>query len=320
MKSSGVKHRCRYSIRHDRTLIYRKLIAIGLSAVAIAPSLAVTLVAPAEANILQRIQGFLRGDTGGAATGRSRGGAIRDEACRVRAGADPAKLNTSAQLVALMPETQAKTTQAAPSLVVYVPFDRNTHNMVLVFELAETATNSTQRQVVSTLPLSLPETPGLVTLQFPEAVPLQFGTTYEWTFRLICQGNQSLVEVSQGETLDSRSPASQADLGITDIHHIDALTFGPTAAAGAEVSYPDLTVQQEIFGEITRVQAPIQLANALSGGDRALAYAEADIWLDMVSTLAATRSSDWAVLLAAFDLSTDPSTADTPLQPLVPER
>lgn len=269
----------------------RSVIRSGLATVSLCALATLALPSPAHANFVRTIRNILSGDTGSAASGRSRGGGIRDEACQSRGMAANPEL--SEQLVALVPETPTRTSQATPSVFLNVPFDRNTSNMVLVFELAaKEAANS--RVVAGPLTVPLPEQPGLMQYQFPADAALAVGETYEWTFRLICQGNPS----SEDGISTALSPLPTSPL---DIENIGPLAFGRTADS-AEVAYPDLTVRQEVFGEVERVQAGADVTLALQTQAPYQAYADANLWLDTVEALAVTRTADWTTLLAEFGL------------------
>ncbi|MEL7314455.1 MAG: DUF928 domain-containing protein, partial [Cyanobacteria bacterium J06559_3] len=222
---------------------------------------------------------FFRGDTGGRASGRSRGGATRDETCLINpvapifeaeaiesgfpattvadleasnlesdsiegetatansvteaaamADAEAEAASTNVQeIVILALEDQHKTTQANPDFFLYVPFDRDTYNMVLRFKLTTIEADDSRQLVDEPILLALPKQPGIVQFQLPDEISLEVGETYEWTFSLICQGSQSAPEAETSVAAltveddaatiapDSEGNVSQVDIEATPL-------------------------------------------------------------------------------------------------------
>ncbi|NER81248.1 MAG: DUF928 domain-containing protein [Leptolyngbya sp. SIO1D8] len=284
-----------------------RVLQSSLLAFAIASPLTLSLTPPAEAGLIDSVRRILSGDTGSRASGRSRGGATRDEMCtvgqRVPETADNPGASNS-QLVVLIPDALQKTTQANPELFLYVPFGRNAQNMMLVFELATKETANSRQVIAGPITLSLPTEPGLMRFQLPSETPLEIGETYEWTFRLVCQETQPTPDPE----LTALLPVAATGNTPIDIHDIQIPSLNGSTDRLSRTTLPATTVRQEVFGNIQRVGADetAKLNAALIDSDsstRYETYLDYDIWLDMVSALAAAGpSSDWADLLAAFDL------------------
>lgn len=289
---------------------HRRMISTGLAILAIASSLPLTMATPAQAGWLDAVRGALRGDSGGRASGRSRGGGTRDEVCAINRGSSTAAIATDtdepevapSQLVVLVPDTLQKTTQATPEFYMYVPFDRSHQPLTLVFELA-TKESETSRQVIAgPMPLSLPNEPGLVRFQLPADLSLATGITYEWTFRLLCQEAKLHPETHSRITF----PAVTSETSSIDIDDIEIRALGSDTLIPSGAVPPTPTVRQEVFGTIQRVAPSPDLANALTTSapsDRHQVYLDYGVWFDMVATLAANQLPDWSVLLTEFQLT-----------------
>ncbi|MBE7380211.1 MAG: DUF928 domain-containing protein [Leptolyngbya sp. SIO1E4] len=292
---------------HFNSKTYWRVFRSGVLAFAIASPLTLTVTPPAEAGLIDSVRRILSGDTGSRASGRSRGGATRDEMCTVGQRAPEAAENpetSSSQLVVLIPDALQKTTQANPELFLYVPFGRSAQNMTLVFELATKETATSRQVIAGPMNLPLPAEPGLVRFQLPPETPLAIGETYEWTFRLVCQETQPTPDPD----LTAALPVAGIGSGPIDIHEIQIPALNGVADGSNKATLPAISVRQEVFGNIQRVDAEetAKLNAALMNSDpntRYETYLDYDVWLDMVSALAAAGpSSDWADLLAAFDL------------------
>ncbi|MFE4106547.1 DUF928 domain-containing protein [Almyronema epifaneia] len=138
-------------------------------------------------DVIGRIRQIFGGDTQqGGATGRSRGGAIRDEYCIYRnAERDPIG-RTLENLVALLPTANiGQTTKAYPAFWFYVPVGQNADANHAQFDLLDGET----LEPIFTRPIrfELPETPGIVGFSLPESSPpLQIGKNYIWFFSVEC--------------------------------------------------------------------------------------------------------------------------------------
>ncbi|MBD1913777.1 MULTISPECIES: DUF928 domain-containing protein [unclassified Leptolyngbya] len=151
--------------------------------------------APAEAQSLsERIQAlFTRNREVGRASGRARGGAIRS-------GCQTLDVEGDRPLLALIPASNlGKTSEDYPTFWFYSPFTASNTNLSALFTLLDKDRNPVLQSI--SIPVSLPETPGLVSFQLPSTeAPLQTGETYNWYFTIVCNlpsgGEQDLTEVS----------------------------------------------------------------------------------------------------------------------------
>ncbi len=384
--------------RKFKSTVCRPIFRLSLIGLAVVTILNGVAPLPAQANPWQAIRDFFRGDTGGQASGRSRGGATRDETCRINPAvsmpatedtefvfptttvadleasplesvpstASPAAAATETddpeaeaasadvqEIVVLAVESQHKTTQANPAFFLYVPFDRSTYNMVLQFDLDVIGTDTSLQSVIGPITLALPEKPGIVQFQLPAETSLAVGETYEWTFRLICQGSPSAPETAtsvaaltvenDGAAIapDSEGDASQADTEVIPLNENEVasspeettteseepiLNIGDIQISSLDTDADDgdsftatlPTVRQEVYGGIERVDASTELVTALTDSEPSNdyeAYRDNGIWFDMVASLAAHTPSEWAQFLEIFDLEAD---IDTTPQLLVP--
>ncbi len=317
---------------HDlKSRVYRQVVQGSLAALAIALLIILTIATPAQADWLETLRRIIEGDPDSQASNRNRGAATRDETCLLDDGVARAVDSSSpdgsvgpfapaaakpgnSQIVVLAPDIFQNTIQPTPELFLYVPFDRNTYNMVLVFELAIKETAPAREVIGEPIHLSLPVEPGLMRFRLPAETPLEIGKTYEWTFRLSCRGNQPTPD---SEPNNVSSTASLGD-GDIDIQEIKILALGGDIDGPNVAASPTLTVRQEVFGDIQRVDETGELTEALANSDssnRYQVYFDHDIWFDMVAALAKNPSSEWTALLKEeFNLADiDP----TP-QPLTP--
>ncbi len=104
-------------------------------------------------------------------TSRSEGGGHRGPAC-VRPGATP--------LMPLLPNraTRAQTVDPTPALYWYIP--------PTPAQTAEFMLTDHQGEVWYMTTVDLPKQPGVVKLTLPQAAALEKGSTYQWTFSLLC--------------------------------------------------------------------------------------------------------------------------------------
>lgn len=150
---------------------------------------------PTQAQTLsERIQAlFTRSRDVGRPSGRARGGAIR-------AGCETSGLESDRPLLALIPENNlGKTSEAYPTFWFYSPFTASSSNLSAIFTLLDENRNPVLQTV--SIPVTLPETPGIVSFQLPETeAPLQPGEKYNWYFTIVCDlpsgSQQDLTEVS----------------------------------------------------------------------------------------------------------------------------
>lgn len=151
---------------------------------------AVPAIAPPSAeavDVVGRIrQIFGGGNQQGGATGRSRGGAIRDEYCIFNnAERDPIG-RTAENLVALLPTVNiGQTTKTYPTFWFYVPIGRSADANHAQFDLLDGDT----LEPVFERPVhfELPSSPGIVGISLPESgPPLQVDKHYIWFFSVEC--------------------------------------------------------------------------------------------------------------------------------------
>ncbi|MEO1094755.1 MAG: DUF928 domain-containing protein [Cyanobacteria bacterium J06638_28] len=268
------------------------------TAIALVLPLALVVSMPAEAGLLD----IFRGRTGSRPTGNSRGGAIRDEAC------SPEVLEEleEAQLVALVPETLERTTKASPELFVYIPLGQNiSSSLVLQFKLKTQLIGL--EDVIEPVEFAVPEEPGLVKLTFPTAAPLDIGRTYSWELNLICQNiptpvNPEATSEAADESAELPSPDVPFDI---DNATLDELLSNASADDPNVLNEELRVAEASVYGDIERVAVTAALAQSLANKTPAMryeAYLEQKIWFDMVSALAASRSTTWTALLDEFDL------------------
>lgn len=263
------------------------------AAIALVLPLALVTSLPAEAGLLD----IFRGRTGSRPTGNSRGGAIRDEACT----SEVLAMLEEAQLVALVPETLQRTTKANPELFVYVPIGQNvSSSLVLQFKL-KTDLNGLEN-VIEPVEFTVPEEPGLVKLNFPIAAPLDIGKTYSWELNLVCQNTPTAVNPeATSEAVDESAALPRTDIPFD----IDSATLDQLVANADAPNEEPRVAEASVYGDIERVAVTAILNQSLASktpASRYEAYLEQEIWFDMVSALAASRSTTWTALLDEFDL------------------
>lgn len=143
--------------------------------------------------IIERIQSlFTRRRAEGNASGRRRGGAIRDQCNTTQA--------TDKPLTALIPANNlGLTTTDYPTFWFYLPFGRSAENLSAQFMLLDendfpVLTNDRP------ITIALPETSGIVGFQLPETEqPLEVDHSYRWHLTLVCHasfGSMDLTEVN----------------------------------------------------------------------------------------------------------------------------
>ncbi|MEM6715728.1 MAG: DUF928 domain-containing protein, partial [Cyanobacteria bacterium P01_C01_bin.147] len=215
---------------------------LGLLAIAIVPSLTGLLAIPAQANFLDSVRGIFGGNSDSGASSRSRGGAIRNQECK----AEEIAASTE-EMVALIPDDIAKTTQANPEVLIYIPFDRVRYPQVrLRLELEQEGLST----ALTSIHYPLPESPGIVSIQVAENIAL--GQEYQWEVGMLCERNLEEVVV------DDLPPTSVAnDVPVDVIENGDSNTgivldeFGGDDRAANEGSD-----NEDIF---QAVEGPIQL-------------------------------------------------------------
>lgn len=117
---------------------------------------------------------FRREPKPGRPSGRSRGGAIRDEFCFA---------GTSQPLTALVSKENLGTTVSAyPTLWFYLPLDHSETVTQARFVLFD----QNQRLILDQK-MALPDAPGIVSVKLPETeTPLEVGKRYKWYFQVLC--------------------------------------------------------------------------------------------------------------------------------------
>ncbi|NJN02871.1 MAG: DUF928 domain-containing protein [Leptolyngbyaceae cyanobacterium RM1_1_2] len=129
---------------------------------------------------------FGDGNQQGGATGRSRGGAIRDEYCIFsNAERDPVG-RTAENLVALLPATNlGKTTEAYPTLWFYIPVGQDSDADHIQLDLLDGDT--LDPVFAAPIRFEIPSAPGIVGVTLPENTPpLQTGKSYLWFLSVEC--------------------------------------------------------------------------------------------------------------------------------------
>ena len=281
------------------SMLYKHLVnslQASLATLALCTPLVLIISTPAQAGW----RDIFRGETSGAASGRPRGGGIRDTRCLINETAQVHQeeqnleyRHDDEQIVALLPGTEQATSQSTPTFFLYVPFDRYGDPMEMVFELATQGANE-QRQIIDSISLLLPDNPGLVKFQLPANIALDNDQIYDWSFRLKCSTDEMTEPLNTavvGETVGADSDSLEAsDLNISIL--APAASQSTTPRAGK--------VLQEVFGTMRFIESPTQLVAAQTTPDITddyQAYVDNDMWLDLVPTLAATSSSDFQFFL-----------------------
>lgn len=113
------------------------------------------------------------------ASGRTRGGAVRDELCSAEA--------IDKSLVAIVPASNlVDTIESHPTFFFFVPFS-SSENEDLVAEFM-LITDDRQYWLDEPLLVALPQSPGIVRLELPESAPgLEVGDRYNWYFSILCE-------------------------------------------------------------------------------------------------------------------------------------
>jgi hypothetical protein len=158
---------------------YRKSILILTLSTLMLPWLPIYVPQAQAQSVGERILNLFRRDRKqGRPSGRSRGGAIRDESC-VPKGSKP--------LTALVPENEPGTTIAAhPTFWFYLPVGRSEKVTQAEFSLLDENQNLVLQQK-----MALPDAPGIVSVKLPETEqPLEVGKQYKWYFSIICDERQ----------------------------------------------------------------------------------------------------------------------------------
>lgn len=160
---------------------YQKSILILTLSTLMLPVLPIHAPQAQAASIGERIRNlFTRERKEGRATGRSRGGAVRDESCISPMG-EP--------LTALIPENHLGTTVAAhPTFWFYIPSIRSETDIKARFVMLD----ENQRPVLNPLiETELPDASGIVSLKLPETEqPLEVGKRYKWYFQVLCDASE----------------------------------------------------------------------------------------------------------------------------------
>ena len=247
----------------------------------------------------------------GSASGRSRGGGVRDTRCLADnvSSTTNSSLNLDAagdpedqQIAAVLPGTEQATSQSTPSFLLYVPFDRHGDPMEVVFELSLQNDNA-QRQVLESIDLLLPNQAGFVKFQLPERLALESGNLYDWSFRLKCS-EDDVADSVETPTVDE---AASVGTGPIDAGDLNISILAPTATSQTDTPRVG-KVLQEVFGTMRLIEPPAQLLTAQSTPDVIddyQAYVDNGMWLDLVPVVADVSSSDFKLLLAELNLDVD---------------
>lgn len=267
----------------------------------------VLMATPAYANASDVFRG---GGGRGAASGRFRGGGVRDTRCLAGAADQTMtdsslnaedKVQEEQEIYALLPGIEQATSQSTPKFLLYVPFDRQGDPMELVFELAIQTANA-QRNMIESIPLQLPNSPGVVEFQLPANLALESGNLYDWSFRLRC--STDAVDLSLNTpVVEETSSAGDTALEAGDL---DISILAPAAQNDVPRSGK---VLQEVFGTMRLIDPPEQLISAQTTPDVIddyQAYVDHDMWIDLVPAVLDASSSDFELLLEQeFDLDID---------------
>ena len=231
------------------SMLYKRLVGYfrgSLATLALCNSLVLIASTPAQAGW----RDIFRGETSGSASGRSRGGGIRDTRCLVNETAQVNQeeqnleyLHENKQIVALLPGTEQATSQSTPTFFLYVPFDRYGDPMEMVFELATQGIND-QRQIVESISLLLPNNPGLVKFQLPANIALENDQIYDWSFRLKCSADEA-IEPSNTET-EVVGENMNTNSGTLEAGDLDISILAP--ASSQRTTPREGKVLQEVFG------------------------------------------------------------------------
>lgn len=162
-------------------LRYQKSILILILSTLMLTLLTIHAPQTRAASIGERIRNlFTRERKEGSPSGRSRGGAVRDESCISPTG-EP--------LTALIPENNLGTTVAArPTFWFYIPSIRSETDIQARFVMLD----ENQRPVLDPLiETGLPDTSGIVSLKLPETEQaLEVGKRYKWYFQVLCDQSE----------------------------------------------------------------------------------------------------------------------------------
>ena len=266
----------------------------------------VLMSAPAYANASD----VFRSGNRGAPSGRSRGGGVRDTRCLVGAAEQnvsdnplnaESEVQEEQEIYALLPGIEQATSQSTPSFFLYVPFDRQGDPMELVFELATQEANA-QRSVIESIPLQLPNSPGVVEFQLPANLALESGKLYDWSFRLRCSTDEINASLN--------TPAVEETVSVDDTDlEADDLNISILAPSASNDAPRSGKVLQEVFGTMRLIAPPEQLISAQATPDVIddyQAYVDHDMWIDLVPAVSDASSSDFELLLEQeFDLDID---------------
>ena len=298
---------------------------------AIATILAIPLLLPgqpAEANFLQKLGDFLRGDTQeGADQGTARGAAIRDRRCAaenpnitgLEDAAAPA--GEESQLIILAPNVPnpIKTVSATPEVFVYIPPDISEDEDPLRSLMKSEARASkylANKQIdledvefddvispdVRDEAARTEDTELVLELEF-EGVVQQFSLPPE---ALIAR-----IEIPEAIALQEDENAREFRLRLTCIH----FTLGDLQT-GTQAQESDAETEW-VATKIQRVTAVNDVAAADTETNYEV-YLENDVWLDMVAAMADDpTSSEWQALLEALDIP-PVNPVPQPLEPFSP--
>lgn len=303
-------------------------------ALAIAPALIAVPATPANACSRGFLARIFRRSACSNAGNRSRGGAIRDEACSPGESIGEITHRGNRQIVALAPPgSLSKTVRKRPDIFLHVPFDRQINagnsRLVLLFELATQDLKVSDqlwssvsddggggaRTVIAQKVFSLPSASGLVQLPFPAEAPLVPNKPYVWNVRLLCQTRQSLTTPPEDIASLTERPIAPATIAPATTTAVAPNSLTTSSLGGPAVDASDLailtlegdrtqpaespalveTVYQELYGQIRRDQlADLPATLSLTPTAQSEAYLAEGAGFDAVSVLATERPTNWS--------------------------
>ncbi len=197
-----------------------------------------------------------RRDPNRQASGRTRGGAVRDELCSAEAA--------DKSLVAIVPQSNlGDTVDSHPSFFFYVPFS-SSENTDLVAEFM-LITDDRQYWLEEPLLVALPQSPGIVRLDLPESLPgLEVGDRYNWYFSILCENWElsrnpfvsGWVERVGVENAESANPRDAVDTWHETLHFLTQQLPGDRDTWEAFLGTYDL---EEFSGQPIEEMTPLQL-------------------------------------------------------------
>jgi len=254
-----------FPFRRSRSGLQRAIALLLCSA-----ALLTTLPPQAQAQTFaERIQQlFTRRREVDRASGRARGGAIRS-------GCQISQLESDRPLMALIPEGNlGKTAEAHPTFWFYSPFTTSNERLTALFTLLDENHNPILQNL--SIPVTLPESPGLVSFRLPESeAALQAGDRYNWYFTIAC-------ELASGEMQD----LTEVHGWVQRVENADELSQQLSTTSNADTY--QIAVENDLWYET----------------------------VTQLSENRTTYADDWAFFLSLFGLQDVASNSVTELQPI----